>query len=832
MKTPARIPLVAVLSAAIFTTSALSAPPTPDAALQQLKEGNARFLAGAPLHPNQDAARRTDVVKGQSPFATVLTCSDSRVPVELLFDQGIGDTFVVRVAGNVSDTDEIGTIEYGVGHLHTPLLVVMGHTGCGAVKAVLEGAEVHGSIPALVDNIAPAVAQARAANPGAAFDALFAAAVKNNVWVSIDDLFKRSAEVRELVAAGKLQVVGAVYDLATGTVNWLGQHPEQARLLAYKDEPAADAGATEAHEAAPNITSSAPTHDASPSAVGTVNEPAHATSLAAVTLVVGALVLVLFIAGAQRFARTGMQRWTIASRIAAGFTCILLVLAGLALESYVSLHSTFTGFVEYRKDARHGMLAGRIQANFLEMRLAAKGFEISKDRADVEKYATRKAAVFEFINEGKAELANEPERRDALGKIEERVAEHAKEFAAFVEQTHRGVSAKELAAAGRKRAEIGAAVDHEIEALKLAIVTEQNHDGPILQAGIQHTQSTLVWLGLAAITLGAALAFIIARSITGPLRLLAESIGAGAEQTASAAGQVSASSQSLAQGASEQAASLEETSASLEEMSSMTTRSAENADQAQTAAVTARSSADAGSNQIESMQTAMHAIKAASEDITKILKTIDEIAFQTNILALNAAVEAARAGEAGAGFAVVAEEVRALAQRCAAAAKETAVKIEDSTTKSQQGVEITAAVARSFTDIQTRIEQLDKLVAEIATAAREQKQGIGQVTTAVSQMDQVTQTNAGNAEETAAAAEELNSQSLMLKDAVAQLQALTGVQASAHSHPVARAATTAKPATVKTPAPTRRAAAAKAVPARVVTPACHHHGHDDFFQSS
>jgi len=314
------------------------------------------------------------------------------------------------------------------------------------------------------------------------------------------------------------------------------------------------------------------------------------------------------------------------------------------------------------------------------------------------------------------------------------------------------------------------------------------------------------------------------RVIVRPLRQLADTIGASADQTAAAAGQVSSSSQSLAEGASEQAASLEETSASLEELSSMTKRNAESSQQAKQAATTARGSADTGAHQMEAMQNAMQTIKSASEDITKILKTIDEIAFQTNILALNAAVEAARAGEHGAGFAVVAEEVRALAQRSAVAAKETAAKIEHSVAQSQHGVTISAEVAKSFADIQTRIQQLETLVGEIATASTEQSQGIGQVTTAVSEMDKVTQSNAGNAEETAAAAEELNSQSLMLKEAVGQLQTLTGANsavavagAAPHRSPVRP-----KPAAATTLRP--KPAAGSAAPA--------HHEADDFFKKT
>jgi len=327
-----------------------------------------------------------------------------------------------------------------------------------------------------------------------------------------------------------------------------------------------------------------------------------------------------------------------------------------------------------------------------------------------------------------------------------------------------------------------------------------NQSGASVEAVTRTANAGIVISLVGALLLGIFLALLIIRSTRHVLTRVSYSLSSGTEQVVSAAAQVSSSSQSLAEGSSEQAASIEETSSSLEEMASMTRRNADNSRQANDVARQTRAAADKGVADMQSMSGAMAEIKKSSDDIAKIIKTIDEIAFQTNILALNAAVEAARAGEAGMGFAVVADEVRNLAQRSAQAAKETASKIEGSISKTAQGVELSGKVAAALDEIVGKARQMDELAAQVANASNEQSQGITQVNVAVGQMDKVTQATAANAEECAAAAEELNSQALSMKKSVAELMQLVGgssLQTPASSAP-AKSASTARPRKIST----------------------------------
>ena len=213
------ITLVLAGALALGTAPATTKAPTSSSALAELKAGNERFAGHHTTHPHQTTARRSELAGGQRPHAVILACADSRVAPEIVFDQGLGDLFTVRVAGNIAGDAEIASIEYAVEHLHTPLIVVMGHQSCGAVGAAIEGGEAPGHLPALISAIEPSVTKARTMQGDLSDNA-----IRLNVQAVVAQLAASHPILAEHVAQGTLKVVGAVYSLKTGHVTWVSDN--------------------------------------------------------------------------------------------------------------------------------------------------------------------------------------------------------------------------------------------------------------------------------------------------------------------------------------------------------------------------------------------------------------------------------------------------------------------------------------------------------------------------------------------------------------------------------------------------------------------------------
>jgi methyl-accepting chemotaxis protein len=285
---------------------------------------------------------------------------------------------------------------------------------------------------------------------------------------------------------------------------------------------------------------------------------------------------------------------------------------------------------------------------------------------------------------------------------------------------------------------------------------------------------TFIIILATAIGLSLLTSIFISRRVTSPIDKVIEGLTNSSQQVALASAEVSSASQSLADGASKQAAGLQETSASIEEMASMTKQNADNAHQANVLMGETSAIVDQANQSMTELNACMKEISIASEQTVKIIKTIDEIAFQTNLLALNAAVEAARAGEAGAGFAVVAGEVRNLAMRAAEAAKNTASLLEGTVKKIKSGSDMVSKTNEDFGKVAVGAKKVGGLVGEIAAASREQAQGIEQINIAIAEMDRVVQQNSSNAEESAKASEGMNVEAEQMKNFVDHLVALVG----------------------------------------------------------
>ena len=278
--------------------------------------------------------------------------------------------------------------------------------------------------------------------------------------------------------------------------------------------------------------------------------------------------------------------------------------------------------------------------------------------------------------------------------------------------------------------------------------------------------------GVVSGILGILAALIIAVTLLRVLRQIIIDLSSGAAQVASASQQISSASQQLSSASLQQAAAVEETASALQQSASTIQQNSDNTLRASELTVLARDAAENGNTEAAAMASSMTAMKQSSREISRVIKVIDDIAFQTNILALNAAVEAARAGEAGLGFAVVAEEVRSLAQRSAQAAKDTASMIERSIDAADEGVTSAATVTGSLRSIGDHVRKVTSLVQELSAAGQEQATGISQVTKAVTQIEQATQQNAATAEESSSAAEELSAQASALQQVVYQLNVL------------------------------------------------------------
>jgi methyl-accepting chemotaxis protein len=477
-----------------------------------------------------------------------------------------------------------------------------------------------------------------------------------------------------------------------------------------------------------------------------------------------------------------MKNWTIKSRL---FGTVALVLALLLLISGVALWTL--SYQQKAADAATRCLTETLTAHdvigAVQDAYRAQSDSILKEGTEGRDFEVSTGRIAEGLTR-LSKSADSAEDRNRVAAMEASLAEFKGNFEKEVLPRIRKVKAAEgpeklkaqeaLRAAEAKTEAIFKGLIETAEITVSSHVQEAESERKAFASTAKQARAVLLWLAALTCLGGLGVGAWVLRGVMRQVSEILESLKDASHQTSAAALQVSSASQTLAEAASEQAASLEETGSSLEEMSSMTKRNAEHSQQANKLGQQAREAAEQGETDMKAMTAAMEAIETSSKDIAKIIKTIDEIAFQTNILALNAAVEAARAGEAGMGFAVVADEVRALAQRSAQAAKETSTKIENAIQNTGQGVALSAKVGQALVDIAVRVRQVDQLVAEVAGASKEQSQGIHQVNLAIGQMDKVTQSNAASAEESASAAEELNAQAEATKQAVERLVALMG----------------------------------------------------------
>jgi methyl-accepting chemotaxis protein len=475
-----------------------------------------------------------------------------------------------------------------------------------------------------------------------------------------------------------------------------------------------------------------------------------------------------------------MQSWTIGKRLTFGFGAVIAIVTALGIFTFFKLAHISGASDVIVHDSLPGIqnmmaaesLVRTNMVNTLRHVLAADAAEKASLEEDMKVVSARTDEVYAAY-EKTITRAHDRELFEAIGPSREAYSAARKELLALSRESTGDTDAPMQ----KYKADVLPKMEKYIAAIRTS-VDDNNQFATVnstqLQSAVTSARLALLVGIFAAVLVGSGLAYYIVGSVSGVLTSAVSELADGAQQVTAASTQVAGSAQSLSQGATEQAASLEETSASMEEMASMTRRNAENSQQAASMMADTEKLVLSANTSLDEMVVSMAAIKESSDKVSKIIKTIDEIAFQTNILALNAAVEAARAGEAGMGFAVVADEVRSLAQRSAQAAMDTSGLIAESIERASEGHERVTLVSASIHAITESATKVKSLVDEVSVASSQQTQGIDQVAQAITQMEKVTQTTAATAEESAAASEELSAQAEASMAVVGRLAALVG----------------------------------------------------------
>ena len=450
-------------------------------------------------------------------------------------------------------------------------------------------------------------------------------------------------------------------------------------------------------------------------------------------------------------------------KLFSGFGVMIVLLIAVSGLGYFALTSVCA-------KARNSDQITSIVKDMLEARRHEKNYILRRDDQYIDRVNKLIKQALGRIALAKAERSYE-QHIQRFEKITLDIQEYRRAFQNYITALSR--QAHQDRAAGNDQL---TALDNKmVQAARAAIKSAETMSALQKRQMKELTDSTKLIISIVcpvAVILGLGISWLISRLIERPLRMVITGLEDGAAQVAAASTQVSDSSQSLAEGAARQAASIEQTSASMEQMASMTKQNAENALRANNLMTEVGRIVVQTNEAMAELRQAMEKTTQASGETAKIIQTIDQIAFQTNLLSLNAAVEAARAGEAGAGFAVVADEVRSLAIRTTESARSTADLIAENLKNITEGAELVASTDSSFSQAKTSSGQVGELVRAIAAAADEQAQGIDQINSATMEMDNVTQQVAASAEQTAAASEELNAQATTMNGYVTELSRL------------------------------------------------------------